>query len=537
MDKIEGKTPQKYNNNCFPPAFKMSLNNTFSRHALKQFVSLLDGVTATTDLEEILWAKIQAQPVASSSIKIPVNVLRKALKKSKIELPYMPSVINYNIGCTALKVTGGLYIPCCAKCVEDSQFCAACEKHEAKYGVLSDRGETGTYTDPSDKHETSYGTWLSMNSFTIEDVSEALNEEGFKISIPSEFLTVNSKRIIKEKKSRKGRPKSTKKEVVEDESESEEAVEPPPPDFGSDDEEEAPKPIKKKESTIKLPVLKIAVNSDDDEDDDTPVAPRLPVIGAKHAPAAILTAPSKSDTEEEEPKKVKKPKAKKEIEAKGEEAKGEEEPKKAKKPKAKKFEAKEENSDEDSEEKPKKAKKPKAKKAVDDAEVEEAKLDESEAKVEEPKKAKKPKAKKSEEEAAESDEAKGEEKPKKPKAKAKKDEVEEAKVEEDPKKPKKAKPIMGALNEALAKFTKENEATHQREVASRFTTELGKEDFEQETTYVNGVQYKLNGKCLVSEDGEIVGRLLEDGTAQMHAQPPPDEDGEDDDEWSNAASR
>ena len=518
----------------------MSLNNTFSRHALKQFVSLLDGVTATTDLEEILWAKIQAQPVASSSIKIPVNVLRKALKKSKIELPYMPSVINYNIGCTALKVTGGLYIPCCAKCVEDSQFCAACEKHEAKYGVLSDRGETGTYTDPSDKHETSYGTWLSMNSFTIEDVSEALNEEGFKISIPSEYLTVNSKRIIKEKKSRKGRPKSTKKEVVEDESESEEAVEPPPPDFGSDDEEEAPKPIKKKESTVKLPVLKIAVNSDDDEDDDTPVAPRLPVIGAKHAPAAILTAPSKSDTEEEEPKKAKKPKAKKVVEeVKGEEAKGEEKPKKPKS-KAKKFEAKEENSDEEAEEKPKKPK-AKPKKPVDESKAEEAKVEakveESEAKVEEPKKPKKPKAKKSEEESAESDEANTEEKPKKPKAKAKKAEVEEAKGEEDPKKPKKAKPIMGALNEALAKFTKENEATHQKEVASRFTTELNTEDFEQETTYVNGVEYKLNGKCLVSEDGEIVGRLLEDGTAQMHAQPPPDEDDEDDDMWSNAASR
>jgi hypothetical protein len=514
----------------------MSLNNTFSRHALKQFVSLLDGVTATTDLEEILWAKIQAQPVASSSIKIPVNVLRKALKKSKIELPYMPSVINYNIGCTALKVTGGLYIPCCAKCVEDSQFCAACEKHEAKYGVLSDRGETGTYMDPSDKHETSYGTWLSMNGFTIEDVGEALNEEGFKISIPSEYLTVNSKRIIKEKKSRKGRPKSTKKEVVEDESESEEAVEPPPPDFGSDDEEEAPKPNKKKEAAVKLPVLKIATHSDDDED-DTPVAPRLPVIGAKHAPAAILMAPSKSDTEEEEPKKAKKPKAKK-VESKDEEAKGEEEPKKPKS-KAKKFEAKEENSDEDSEEKPKKAKS-KAKKnledaKIEDAKVEEAKLDESEAKEpKEPKKAKKPKAKKSEENAAESDDAKVEE-PKKPKAKSKKAEVDEAKGEEDPKKPKAKKPIMASLNEALTKFTKETEAAKEKEVASRFSTELGTEDFEQETTYVNGVQYKLNGKCLVDEDGEIVGRLLEDGTAQMHPQAPPDED-DDDDAWSNAAS-
>jgi hypothetical protein len=517
----------------------MSLNNTFSRHALKQFVSLLDGVTATTDLEEILWAKIQAQPVASSSIKIPVNVLRKALKKSKIELPYLPSVINYNIGCTALKVTGGLYIPCCAKCVEDSQFCAACEKHEAKYGVLSDRGEIGTYTDPSDKHETSYGTWLNMNDFTIDDVNEALNEEGFKISIPAEYLTVNSKRIIKEKKSRKGRPKSTKKEVVEDESESEEAVEPPPPDFGSDDEEEAPKPIKKKEAAVKLPVLKITAHSDDDSDDDVPLVSRLPVIGAKHAPAAILTAPSKSDTEEEEPKKAKKPKAKK-VEAKGEEAKGEEEPKKPKS-KAKKFEAKEENSDEDSEEKPKKAKS-KAKKnieeaKIEDAKVEEAKLDESEAKEpkepKEPKKAKKPKVKKSEEESAESDEAKVEE-PKKPKAKAKKAEVDEAKGEEDPKKPKAKKPIMASLNEALTKFTKENEAA--KEVASRFTTELGTEDFEQETTYVNGVQYKLNGKCLVNEDGEIAGRLLDDGTAQMHAQPPPDEDDDDDDAWSNAAS-
>ena len=460
----------------------MSLANSFSRLALKQFVSLLEGETVSTDLEEILWTKIQAQPVTSSGLKIPVSVIRKALKKSKIEFPYMPSVINYNIGCTALKVNGGLYIPCCAKCAENSDFCAACEKHEAKYGVLSDRGEIGTYVDPSDKHETSYGTWLSMNGFTIEDVTAALKEEGFEVNIPRECLTVNSKRITKEKKSRKGRPKSTKKEVVEDSSdeaeESEEAVE--PPDFGSDEEGDETPP-QKPVPTVKLPTI---AKTEVVVEVEKPVMAKLPALGAKSAPEALLTAPAKSDSEEEEPKKTKKSKPKAVVEeAKVEEAKGEV----TKKPKkSTKFEAKEENSDEESEEKPKKTRKPK--KGV----AEESK----------------------------GEETKGEEEPKKPKkSKPKKAETDEEK-DEEPKKARKPK-----------KAEAKEEPKSTTEVASRFSTELGTEEFEEETTFVNGVSYKLKGKCLVSDDGEIAGRILDDGTVKMESV---EED--DDDAWSNAAN-
>ena len=223
----------------------MSTIQTFSRLALKQFCALLEGVaderglsseSSGGDLEAALWTKIQAGNPSAESIRVPYPLLKKTLRKLKIELPYMPAIINYNIGCSALKVSGGLYLPCCGACEEESAYCAACAKHELKYGVMEDRGDVGTYSDPTDKHEISFGTWLAKNEKTVEEVYEALASEGFGMVIPSHHLTVNSKRIVKDVKARKGRPKAAKKEVTEDS------------DSGSEVDAKVVKPKKSKKS-------------------------------------------------------------------------------------------------------------------------------------------------------------------------------------------------------------------------------------------------------------------------------------------------
>lgn len=157
-----------------------------------------------------MWDKIVAGAPEGKTSKIPSSLL----KKMKIQLPYMPEIINY-IGCAALKPCGGLYVPCGGKSVEGIQYCGTCMKSGAKFGTLLDRGAPGTYTDPSDKREISYGTWLAKNEIIIQDVHEMLHEQGFTFRIPEEYLTVNAKRAAPAKR-RPGRPGVVKKTVVND---------------------------------------------------------------------------------------------------------------------------------------------------------------------------------------------------------------------------------------------------------------------------------------------------------------------------------
>ena len=195
--------------------FNMSLA-TLARSSLKQFMTIYTEVVAENgeklteeQLETLMWEKIIGGVKPSGVSKIPSNLL----KKLKSQLPYLPEIINY-MGCPALKPCGGLYVPCGGKQAEEEQFCTTCSKHSAKFGTLAERGATGTYTDPNDKHEISYGTWLAKNETTIDEVYAELRENGFTFEIPAEQLTVNAKRA--EPKRRPGRPGVVKKTKVND---------------------------------------------------------------------------------------------------------------------------------------------------------------------------------------------------------------------------------------------------------------------------------------------------------------------------------
>ena len=195
----------------------MSSLATLARSSLKQFTTILAEVRkehgdelSAEELETLMWDKIVAGAPEGKTSKIPSTLL----KKMKIQLPYMPEIINY-IGCAALKPCGGLYVPCGGKCIDGIQYCGTCMKAGAKFGALLDRGAPGTYTDPSDKREISYGTWLAKNEISIGDVHEMLHEQGFTFRIPEEYLTVNAKRAAPPKR-RPGRPGAVKKTVVND---------------------------------------------------------------------------------------------------------------------------------------------------------------------------------------------------------------------------------------------------------------------------------------------------------------------------------
>jgi hypothetical protein len=440
----------------------MSSIQTFSRLALKQFCALLEGVAVSPEsspgeLEGALWSKIQAGNPDVERIRVPYPLLKKTLRKLKIELPYMPGIINYNIGCSALKVSGGLYLPCCGNCEEESAYCGVCSKQEVKYGSLEDRGDVGTYSDPFDKHEISYGTWLAKTEKTLEEVYEALESEGFKLVIPSHYLTVNSKRIVKEVKARKGRPKAAKKEVMGDDS-----------DSGSTSESEE-KPVKVKKAKAEKPKkVKSPKNSDGESDEEKP--------------------------KKEKPKKAKSPKNSDE-ESDGE--KPEKKEKKAKKVKAIEPEAEK-----------KKEKKPKSPKAAKESEAE------PEAGKKKEKKSKSPKG--PETDIAEKwsnlvygdDEGKKVKKPKSEKSKTDKPESEKKE-----KKEKKLKSPKGPENSNSTDMSARFEAELEPEEYGFSGFDARRETvLPEETVEVNGNEYILRGTLLFDpESGEKVGEMNEDG--------------------------
>ena len=314
---------------------------SFARNSLAQFIQLYselldDGSSGgVSDLESKMWAKVTGG--ASRGNRIPWNIVKKEIK---IQLPYLPEIINYTRGCQALKKADGLYIPCGGKCFEEEgvcgNLCQSCAKTGAKYGQLEDRGAPGTYTDPEDKHEITYGTWLAKKEKTIEEVNAAIAEAGFEFTIPTSYLAVNAKRA--EAKKRPGRP-GVKKAVVE-----------------SDDDSDSSSISSKSAKSDKPKAKKAAKKASDSEE-------------PKNAPKKAKKAESES---EDEPKAKKaEPKAKKaESEPKTKKAakKAEPDSEDEAKPKAKKAEpktkkaAKKADTDSESESDEPKAK-PKAKKA------------------------------------------------------------------------------------------------------------------------------------------------------------------------------
>jgi hypothetical protein len=347
-------------------------------------------LSSCADLERSMWAKITGEHMPKGN-KLPWALVKKNIK---VLLPYMPDIINYNSGCRGLKKADGLYIPCGGKCEAETVLCAPCTKVGAKYGTIEDRTPPGTYMDPEDKHEITYGTWLAKKEKTVEEVNSAIQEAGFDFMIPESYLGVNAKRA--EAKHRPGRPKA-KKEVSESDSESESESEPKAPKA-----KKAAKKTKSESESDEPKAKKSAKKTKSESESDEPKAKKAPKKAAKKAesdsesesePKAKKTA-KKPKSDEPKAKKAPKKAAKDESDS---ESESETKVKKTKAPKAKKT-AKDESDDEET-------KAPKAKKAAKKAKSDE----ESEPK----KKTKSKKPKDSDESGSESDTPTAKKSPKK----------------------------------------------------------------------------------------------------------------------------
>jgi hypothetical protein len=358
---------------------------SFARSSFAQFMSVYREVmeekgadlSSCADLERSMWAKITGEHMPKGN-KLPWALVKKNIK---VQLPYMPDIINYNSGCQGLKKADGLYIPCGGKCEAETVLCAPCTKIGAKYGSIEDRTAPGTYMDPEDKHEITYGTWLAKKEKTIEEVNAAIQEAGFDFTIPESYLAVNAKRVPE--KHRPGRPKA-KKEVSESDSESESESEP---------KVKKTKAKKAKSDEESEPKAKKAAKKAKSEDSDSESEPK--------AKKAAKKAKSEDSESESEPK-VKKTKAKSEPKAK-KATKKDESDDEDKAPKAKKAAKKDESDDEDKVPKAKKA----AKKAKSDDEdkAPKAKKAAKKAKSEDSESESEPKAKKTQKKSKESDES------------------------------------------------------------------------------------------------------------------------------------
>ena len=354
----------------------MSLS-TFARSSLAQFVVVYKELSADgihippSELETRMWANICARE--HNVEKMPFKIPYELVKKSKVHLPYMPEDIKYT-GCSAIKKNGGLYTPCCGK-IKEGDLCQTCNKSEEagelSLGMLSERDESiknGLFKPIT------FGEWMRDHKMSLDDVYSALAEVGASIKIPSEEL-VTGPRMAKAVR-RRGRPAKS------DESE-------------SDAEEKKLPKLKAKKSKVESDSEEESLTKqfkevalDSDSEDEHKAKPHkasavgsLPSITPRsEEKSSLLNAPKAKESKEDEPKEVKKPKAKKTEESK------EDEPKEVKKPKAKKTK---EESEESKEDEPKEVKKPKAKKA---------KESKDESKEDEPKEVKKPKAKKAKEE-------------------------------------------------------------------------------------------------------------------------------------------
>jgi len=324
---------------------------SFARNSLAQFTQLYSELVAenggdpdvANDFERKMWAKITGGALRGN--RIPWSIIKKEVK---IQLPYLPDIINYSRGCQALKKADGLYIPCGGKCVEETILCQSCTKTGAKYGQVEDRGAPGTYMDPEDKHEITYGTWLAKKEKTIEDVCSAIAEAGFEFTIPASYLAVNAKRV--ETKRRPGRP-GAKKDVEESDDDS----------VSSSISSKSAKSDKKaKKTKSDEPKPKKAAKAESDEE-------------AKPKKAA-----KKAKSDEDEPKKEPKKKVAKKAETESDE--DEPKPKKETKAKAKKAKAETDSEDEAKPKKEPKAKAPKKAKAESDSDEPKAKATKAKAK-------------------------------------------------------------------------------------------------------------------------------------------------------------
>lgn len=192
-----------------------------------------------------------AAPVAAAepAAKVdPKKIKKMEFKGTKIEMPYMPSLVDYSKCCQGVKICGGLLAPCLTH-VKEGGFCKPCQKlqDEGKAdGTLADREAVpvGEFeSKKSGKKEISFATYLQKRDITVEEFNAYLATEidaSFQIPNEPAYTSVDKKKAKKAKKADK--PKEKKDGAASDE----ESVTTNEPEAPQQANEPAPEPVKEK---------------------------------------------------------------------------------------------------------------------------------------------------------------------------------------------------------------------------------------------------------------------------------------------------
>ena len=138
-----------------------------------------------------------------------------ANRATQMELPYLPSCVDYSHSCQALQFSGGLFSPCLTR---GQGICKSCatneEKTESKYGTIQDR-EDSEVDKRLKRKKISYGTWCARRGASREFVESWLKENAPEIVIAEEDWVVDTKavRAPRKKKSEKSASTSSDEET------------------------------------------------------------------------------------------------------------------------------------------------------------------------------------------------------------------------------------------------------------------------------------------------------------------------------------
>ena len=157
----------------------------------------------------------EEKPQETTSSKAEPRDIKKILKdfvfkkedgkNLRLDLPFLPTQINYANGCQCLSVNGSLYSPCMTRTKKDELFCASCIKKNTATteGTLEIRNNMGNeFVSPGfKKSPITFGTYCEKRGITREWVENWLQNNIPSVKIPDSEWKVNKKKARRFKKS------------------------------------------------------------------------------------------------------------------------------------------------------------------------------------------------------------------------------------------------------------------------------------------------------------------------------------------------
>ena len=177
---------------------KVNSGNFTPPSCAEEFIAMFKG-------EEVLHMENARKeiPTGPCCVKVCAVDLKKSLKgftfqkdgakrKTQMEMPFLPSCVDYSKTCQALQNGGSLYSPCLTRVTGSEPICKSCKNAGIKYGTIQDRNSVEADTKYKRK-KINYGTWCAKRGIPQEYVKEWLSDNFPAIVIPDEEWIVKKK--------------------------------------------------------------------------------------------------------------------------------------------------------------------------------------------------------------------------------------------------------------------------------------------------------------------------------------------------------